>query len=93
MPVTNKVLLFFLCAGVFAQCAIAQRATNDTRVSSSFEERVDVGGRRLHILCTGRNVEGSLRWSSLNGHKTLSAPFSFNFQLFFKLHRTQIAQT
>lgn len=59
MPVTNKVLLFFLCAGVFAQCAIAQRATNDTRVSSSFEERVDVGGRRLYILCTGRNVEGS----------------------------------
>jgi len=56
---TKRLLLLFLCAGVFAQCAVAQRATNDTPAPSSVEGQVDVGGRRLHIHCTGRNVEGS----------------------------------
>ncbi len=32
-----------------------------------------------------------LRWSSKSGHKTLSVPFIFDFQLFFKLHRAFVA--
>lgn len=58
MFVTKRILLGFLCASVFAQCAVVQRA-NDTRGASSFEEQVNVGGRRLHINCMGGNVEGS----------------------------------
>jgi len=58
MFVTKRILLSFLCASVLTHCAVAQR-TNDTRGASSFEEQVDIGGRRLHINCMGENVEGS----------------------------------
>jgi adenine-specific DNA-methyltransferase len=40
-----------------------------------------------------KSIFAVMRWSSLNGHKTLATPCIFNFQLFFKLHWTQIAQT
>ena len=35
----------------------------------------------------------SVRWSSLNGYKTLSPPFVFTFQFHFKFQRTFVAQT
>lgn len=58
--VTGRVLLVFICAGVFAQCTAAQHATKDARGAASSGEQVDVGGgRKLNVNCTGGNVEGS----------------------------------
>jgi pimeloyl-ACP methyl ester carboxylesterase len=59
MFAANRIILLILCAGICGQCAVAQRKTDDMRQISSFEELVDVGGRRLFIKCSGEANTGS----------------------------------
>src|SRR5436190_4729276 len=45
---------------VFAQCALAQHIKDEGGGSASFDKLVDIGeGRRLHIICSGMNLEES----------------------------------
>lgn len=52
------IVLLVLCAGIFGQCAAAQRGARYARQASSFEKLVDVGGRRLYIKCSGEARTG-----------------------------------
>ncbi len=44
-------------------------------------------------IIDGKLAACGLRRSSFSGHKTLAAPYIFDFQMFLKLQRTQITQT
>jgi pimeloyl-ACP methyl ester carboxylesterase len=53
MFAAKKIGLLVLCAAFCDQCAVAQRRASNVPQSSSFEQLVDVGGRRLYIKCSG----------------------------------------
>ncbi len=58
MRVVNRLLLLVLCGGAAAGCVHAQSQRGDAAVSPQSEARVDVGGRRLHITCSGVSAGG-----------------------------------
>jgi pimeloyl-ACP methyl ester carboxylesterase len=57
--VVIRIWLMLLCAGAFTKCTLAQNTKNEVRSSPSLDKLVDVGGRKLHINCSGANVAGS----------------------------------
>src|SRR5438067_9531912 len=60
MCVAVRILLVLIGVSVFAQCALAQHIKDEGGGSASFDKLVDVGeGRRLHITCSGMNLEES----------------------------------
>ncbi len=67
--------------------------------SKEFEENQDFVEYETEPIFTNSQEQAIrikttlVRWSRKSGHKTVFAPLFFNFQLFFKLHRAQVAQT
>lgn len=56
--VAIRIWLMLLCASAFANCTLAQNTKNEVPSSPAFDKLVDVGGRKLHINCSGANVAG-----------------------------------
>jgi pimeloyl-ACP methyl ester carboxylesterase len=60
MFIAIRILLIFIAANLFAQCALAQNVRDDGRASSAFDKLVDVGGgRKLHLVCSGVSMPGN----------------------------------
>jgi pimeloyl-ACP methyl ester carboxylesterase len=55
----TRILMAVLFAGTLVQCALAQSVKDEGRGSSTSDRLVDVGGRRLHIVCSGSGSEGA----------------------------------
>lgn len=55
MPVGKRMLVLMLSLAVSVQYATAQSSRNDALGLAQSGELVDVGGRRLHINCSGGN--------------------------------------
>jgi pimeloyl-ACP methyl ester carboxylesterase len=53
MCAVKKLLLLVLHVGAAVCCGYAQSTRSDTAASPRSEARVDVGGRRLHLTCSG----------------------------------------
>ena len=61
MFVAQRILLLLFLVVVSAQCSAAQPSQGSSSAAASgktFDGMVDVGGRRLHLSCAGRNAEG-----------------------------------
>lgn len=59
MFAARRVGILVLCAAVCGQCAVAQRKASKERESVSFEQLVDLGGRRLYLKCSGEARAGT----------------------------------
>ena len=58
MWLVKKLLLLSLCVAASVVCAAAQGAKGDRAGLAQADARVDVGGRRLHVNCSGVSAGG-----------------------------------